>query len=112
MIAFIPGTVGFIDARMNKKMIKETVRIESLEKISEGNRSNRYYILLSRSPTQLKTGNQGTSPSLEVSHNQFEYLKILGATHDSHLEILEASGALGLPYVVSAEISSTIYSKH
>jgi hypothetical protein len=91
-----------INAWSQQRLVTETVEVEFLYEGTPTRDVHHYYVLLTTAPSQLAAGNQGAAPSLEISSDLYDSLGHQGVHQGSQLEIAEATGLLGLPFVVHA----------
>jgi len=103
-LTIMRSAISFVNEWPDQKTVTEIVKLESLLKVPSEDDSSSFYLLLSVPPRQIKAGIQGTHPSLKISPLQYNYLRILGATHGSQLQIIEVPGLLGFPFVISSDL--------
>ncbi|WP_108441719.1 hypothetical protein [Glaciimonas sp. PCH181] len=98
----MPDVIRGINASSQHGLVTETVDVAELVKVVPRKGARHYYVMLSGAPIMLTVGHEGATTSLEVSYDLYGPLEHQGVHYASHLKIAEATGLLGMPFVVQA----------
>jgi hypothetical protein len=96
----MPEIVRGINALSSQEMLTEVVEVENLYKIMHRKSSSHFYVVLAHEPKNIATSIINGVPALEVTDTVYTPLENQSVHNGSKLEVKEAIGTLGLPFIV------------
>jgi len=99
-VVAMQNVVTSINASSPSRVLTEKVEVANLYKIVPRKGAQHFYVLLKANPSLLATERVNASPALELPRDLYYLLENGKVRQGSHVEISEAIGLLGLPFVL------------